>query len=1336
MNSVQMREVGICLKHAMVTMRASVVKSIAIAAFGVAVSTSAAPVEIYSNAVWVAGDGSTQVETIGTLKYAYSCGYTNGYPSTMNVNGKEGKAVTFITTALGQAGVTNALGSDIDFSKNVTRTARTGTAEPVGAITGSYRVALRDIYYTSATPTSYLMTLKNLSAGRTYLVQVWASDGYAAGDRQTKFTLSDGTDSNFFQLDTNNGNINRGEGQVATFKAVAESNSMTLTLNSAGTANNMACFSAIQVRDITPMYWTTDAGNWNTTGTNWDTAEDTDTIWNSAIGSGLVACFTNNATATLTADVWALDVNVYSNTTIKRPASTATTTLTTMRNLSVEANRTLTIGDGVDRRQTAIVVSNAVTGAGSVDVKAFSRIVLGKNAVGTVNTFISGDGGNYKGGIQSVNYGNAEWSGPITTAGSLAVPARVGAGINSVLTISGKITGNTLAIRSEASATPIGVVKLTNTGNNYTNDTILYTPLRLGCNNAIPVLSKWAFNAAVVNGNPSVDLYGYHQEVQSFTGTASGSNITNSNVATSVLTVTNSVAQTASVLRVTGNLSLVKRGTATLTLGATNTYSGTTTVEAGTLSLSASGDIPLTEKLILAGGTLDLSAKTDYTFARPLQVSTNSTVVGSLTMGALTEVLFDGASAALAGGTIKLAGQTLKLMTTATLAAGNDYPLISGYTGDTGALPMLDSTGLTVPDGATASLVLASGTLSLSVVTATTDTTTTVAAVPAETGTYGDDIVITATISPVEVPDGTTVNLYAASDLDTVIDSGIVTNGVVQFTVVKPAAGAYSYVAKYMGGGIYRMSQSAASSFVTIQPKTLTISDIQLNKLFDGTTNVAPSFVTTGVVAGEPNPVTCAGYYEDADPGTSKPVALVWNKPNLNYVLTGNSTTGQGSIFEHAVWTGGAEDGLWHTSGNWDQGIVPNNSGVAALFNTDATVALASGVIISKLTFNAHVTLNGPETFAFSPQYPTGEVVVASSKIATLNALVSLADEGILKKGSGTMILSGNHGFEGKLDVREGVVEINQTTAGPLTARDYTIAEPATLRFICAAIGSAGTQLTGTKAVTGDGIFEVSSGYLRIQSSVDKVSVSMSDKGQIIVRNGAKMDNSSSGNDRFYNNRAKLFVEGTGLFDLADDTIKVGSLHGDGQVKSGSVSHTLSIMGDTDGLFSGILTERDASTKLMLAKWGVGTQILSGTNSYTGVTSVFGGRLTLAGGTNRLSVNTPVTVTNAVLDLGLTQQTFNINPIFRAGSKLAVNVSKTEIGRLTLTNSVDVSAWKMTINNPSVYPKGKKYAVVSTGTDKTITGVPTLVDLPSGFIIYNKDDTIFINFPGTIISFF
>lgn len=1273
--------------------------------------------------------------TMGSVAYAY------------NVNGTNS---VFTSPAITFASATGASFSDANIDITGVGTDGAITETTATAPFGSLNAALKGLFGTARQRYDgtkgnayYAVTLKQLTAGRRYLIQAWVNDSRGTspvGRTSLVKDMEGGTQSQEIAHNTNASPTLGGLGQTITgvFEASATSQVLRFLGEKPGTGSSAYCafLSAIQVRDITvtSMYWSTTNGNWNTYGTNWNPVVASDIIWNATVGPNINAYFTNNVTVTLTSDVWARDVNVVSNTTIKRVGSTGTTTLTAMRNLAIDADRTLTIGDGVSRRETAIVVSNAVTGAGTVDVKAFSRIVLGNNSVGVLNATISGDGGNFKGGIQAANYCNAEWTGQITTAVAGGVPARVGAGINSILTISGQITGNTLGIRSDASATPIGIVMLSNTGNSYTNNTTIYTPLRLGCNNAIPVVSRWAFNDTVANGKPSVDLNGYNQEVQDFIGTAAGSYITNSSVTASVLTVTNSVAQTASVLRMTGNLSVVKRGASTLTLGATNAISGTTTIEAGTLALSAAGELVSTNKLILAGGTFDVSAKSGYSLSRPLQITTNSSVAGTLTLAAASELTFDGTSAALAGGTITMAGQKLKLATTATLAAGNTYPLISGYTG---AFPVLDISGLTVPEGATASLVLSGGLLSLSVVAATTDTTTTIATVPTETGTYGDNITITVTVSPAGVPDGATVYLYAASDLTTITNSGLLSAGQTQFTVVKPAAGAYSYVAKFLGADVYRPSQSSASPSVTIQQKTLTISNIEVDKLFDGTTNVSPRFVTSGVVSGETNPVSCAGYYEDAAVGVSKPVALVWTMTNPNYVLSGNDLTDVGNVYEYALWTGGASDGLWHSSGNWDHGIIPNNNGVAALFNTDTTVALASGVSIKKLTFNANVILNGSGTFTFPPQYKTGEVTVASSKTAIFNALINSAWEGVPKKGQGTLVLVGNDGFGGKLDVQEGVVEINQTTAGALMYRDYAIAEDATLRFVCAAIGTAGTQLSGgsIRSVTGDGTFEVVSGYLRVQSDANKVNMAMSDKGRIIVRSGAKMDNSNAGGNRYASNKAKLIVEPAGYYGLNTDSVRFGSLHGDGEVKADWNSQTLTITGDSDGAFAGTLTEKDAANRLSLTKSGLGTQILSGTNQYTGTTTVNGGRLTLEGGDNRLPVNTQVIVTNAVLNLGLTQQTLNNNPIFRSESTLAVDVSKTTIGRLAVTNSMDVTGWRVTINNPDAYPKGRKFALITTGAEMTLTGVPTLVDMPSGFLIYNRDNTIYVDSPAMVIFF-
>lgn len=674
-----------------------------IAACGISGSAAASPVEIYSSPAWVTGDGSTQVETVGILKYAYSAGFNVALGGTIDLPGKEGKVVTFKTTAIVHGALTNALGSDIDFSPKVTRAARDSTTyTPVAAITGNYRTALRDVYYVNVTPFSYTNTLKNLTAGRTYLVQIWASDGASASDREVKYSLSVGSSTNSFQLDINNGNLNKREGQVATFKATAESTTMTLVLEAAGTAANFACFSAIQVRDITPMYWATGTGDWNTTGTNWDPAEDAETIWGSTTGIGVTANFTNNAIATLTADVWAREVNILSNTTIRR-ASSGTTTLTVMRNLQVDADRTLTVGTGATDQTTVLIVSNAVTGTGTVSIKNDSRIVLGKNAVGSANASIVGDGQDYRGAIQSIDNGNAEWNGQITCVNAGEVP-RLGAGYNSVLTVSGKVTGNTLAIRSENTASPVGIVVLSNPNNDYTGGTTLYTPLRLGCDNAVPLSSGWSFSSGVAN--PSLDLNGYKQEIQSITGTAPGSNITNSHVTASVLTFNTLTDQSAASLQLIGHFSVVKKGSAKLTLGMNNTYTGSTTIVAGTLALSAGGDIAQSASLqIYTNAALDVTAKTGYTMQKKLVALGGDVNLGAAkTLSFAVDSVFEmplpsgvpTLPALTVTGNVDVSNMNLLLVDVVNFRYGQPYVILETPSGTISNLPASVPSGFTV----------------------------------------------------------------------------------------------------------------------------------------------------------------------------------------------------------------------------------------------------------------------------------------------------------------------------------------------------------------------------------------------------------------------------------------------------------------------------------------------------------------------------------------------------------------------------------------------------------------------------------------------------------------
>ncbi len=117
-------------------------------------------------------------------------------------------------------------------------------------------------------------------------------------------------------------------------------------------------------------------------------------------------------------------------------------------------------------------------------------------------------------------------------------------------------------------------------------------------------------NASVVtSGGTRILMKGFSQAIGSLSGSGA---IVNSSATATVLTVKQIADQTFSgLLGGTGtnenNFSLVKSGASKLTLTATNTYAGNTTVNAGTLAISSAFLANASDVLITTGATLELN---------------------------------------------------------------------------------------------------------------------------------------------------------------------------------------------------------------------------------------------------------------------------------------------------------------------------------------------------------------------------------------------------------------------------------------------------------------------------------------------------------------------------------------------------------------------------------------------------------------------------------------------------------------------------------------------------------------------------------------------------------
>ena len=620
------------------------------------------------------------------------------------------------------------------------------------------------------------------------------------------------------------------------------------------------------------------------------------------------------------------------------------------------------------------------------------------------------------------------------------------------------------------------------------------------------------------------------------------------------------------------SLGIIKQGTNTWTLSGQNSYTSATTVENGTLALNYdvynSSKLSDTFPLVLGTGTLALVGSS----------GTHTEIVGSTSVDGYGAIARSGGNSA----TIQLRSITRSLGSVLNLSA--DAIATTNNLNNAGILPGVFVSGqfaknttnsaggsiVAVPESSYTNVNRLGG--------AITDGTLLVRIV--DGGSSGD----------VELAGNGTTNIAAFMQSAT---SGPVSVNIGGANVLR--LGSTGVVLLPDGGspltfGGGTLTATGSSSELLIDnastSNSITINSViandgsgrlNLGKAGRGTLVLTGSSTYSGTTAITGGTLSVSSL---AKRGIASPIGI--GNVGLGLIVLDGGTllyTGSGNTTDRAIQIGSIADG---TTGTIDA------SGTGALtFSSGATVAY--GTSGGRRTLQLTGSNMGDNTFA-------GEI--------DDNSVGSFGAVSLLKTGSGKWILTSFNSCSGGTHVAEGILQIgngNFSSASPgadSVSNIVTVDAGASLVFNCSGIilsnpivgegmvvknGTGTLTLFNTNTFSG-GLF-INAGTIALSSGIPGIGPGMG-TGTVTLSNSATVRINSASTT-------------TGLLSSAENASSAMVI-GPGQ---------LTVDGSSTQLFAGQI-----SGTLSLLKDGPGTQILTGSNSYSGATSVIDGVLQIGNG--------------------------------------------------------------------------------------------------------------------------
>jgi autotransporter-associated beta strand protein len=310
----------------------------------------------------------------------------------------------------------------------------------------------------------------------------------------------------------------------------------------------------------------------------------------------------------------------------------------------------------------------------------------------------------------------------------------------------------------------------------------------------------------------------------------------------------------------------------------------------------------------------------------------------------------------------------------------------------------------------------------------------------------------------------------------------------------------------------------------------------------------------------------------------------------------------------------------------------------------------------------------------------SGNFNIDTGSTLTISSVISGSGQSITKTGGGTATLSGANTYSGGTTLSAGVLQLGSSSTGSITngpvgtgtltlnggTLSSNVGDFLTVRSIANAITFGGNVTFGTNtnfgALSLSGAGTLTAPYLTLTLIADvtysgnigesggsfgitkagsgtlKLSGINTYSGGTTLSAGLLQLNSSSA---LGSTSGTLTVNG-GILDLNGQNISVGNFTGAGGTiwnngpNAGSSTVTLTIGNGNNGggTYAGIIKDNNGAAplaKVALTKTGTGTITLSGTNTYTGVTTVNAGKLFINGDQTAATGTTTVNNSGSVL---------------------------------------------------------------------------------------------------------